>query len=231
MAEKLTIAIDTFRQMQERLGHGCHDRACVIKRTTGQVTNGGCNCLENMGVMERQYVGAMLRAAQDMADALEARPEAAQVRVKPLEWYDSPDDDTDFCADALGLTYVVDCDLDGFCSWGFFRKVGREEGDEKWSIEDAKAAAQADYDRRIRAALGPEPATGWQDISTVPKDGTLVDLWDENGFRKPECYWDGKVWIRPYERPQIAGATIEYRGNPTHWRPDPLPPAPEKEKK
>ncbi len=81
------------------------------------------------------------------------RKDLAALAVKPLEWYPSPDDDTDFCADALGVTYVVDCDLDGLCSWGFFRKVGREEFDGDWSIDDAKAAAQADYEQRILSAL------------------------------------------------------------------------------
>jgi hypothetical protein len=79
-------------------------------------------------------------------------------KVKPLVWYDSPDDDTDFCADALGLAYVVDCDLDGLCSWGFFRHVGREGYDESWTIDDAKAAAQADYEARILSALSPTPS-------------------------------------------------------------------------
>lgn len=72
MREELTRAVDTFRHFQERLIHGCHDRACVIEKTKGQVTNGGCNCLEDMSFMTRQYVGAMLIAAQGMADALEA---------------------------------------------------------------------------------------------------------------------------------------------------------------
>lgn len=77
----------------------------------------------------------------------------ASPKVKPLVWYPSPDDDTDFCADALGMVYVVDCDLDGLCSWGLFRKIGREAYDDSWDIKAAKAAAQADYERRTISAL------------------------------------------------------------------------------
>ena len=103
--------------------------------------------LEAMAVLMEDWVrvAAMLRACK------------GRVRVKPLEWYESPDDDTDYCADALGLTYVVDCDLDGLCSWGFFRQVRMKSYDDDWDIEAAKAAAQADYEARILAALEPAP--------------------------------------------------------------------------
>jgi hypothetical protein len=46
------------------------------------------------------------------------------------------------------------------------------------TLEAAKAAAQADYEARILAALTPQPApdvAGWQPIETAPKD-KLIDL-------------------------------------------------------
>lgn len=31
----------------------------------------------------------------------------------------------------------------------------------------------------------------WKPIKTVPKDGTLVDLWHKNGFRVRDIWWAG----------------------------------------
>lgn len=117
-------------------------------------------------ILEREYQSDYIPCDDALAAWRSRAHSPAAVTVKPLEWYDSPDDDTDFCADALGLTYVVSCDLDGFCSWGFFRHVGSEEGDETWGIKDAKAAAQADYERRILSAITPgQPATEGTDAA------------------------------------------------------------------
>lgn len=64
--------------------------------------------------------------------------------------------------------------------------------------------------------------TEWQDISTAPKDDTIVDLWwhtdwDEQ-FRVADCrYRDHKTWVD--ERGNIIDAQYI-----THWMPRPEPP-------
>jgi hypothetical protein len=36
----------------------------------------------------------------------------------------------------------------------------------------------------------------WSDISTVPKDGAILDLWHKNGFRITDVWFDDEdqVW-------------------------------------
>lgn len=41
-----------------------------------------------------------------------------------------------------------------------------------------------------RAILAERERHGWQPIDTVPKDGTIVDLWRVDGFRVVEEWWD-----------------------------------------
>lgn len=55
--------------------------------------------------------------------------------------------------------------------------------DKRWgkghsTIEEAKAAAQADYETRIRSALSAQvqDVAGWQTMDTAPKDGTLLKI-------------------------------------------------------
>lgn len=64
--------IARYREVQEILG-GCHDGYCVIKKPKGMHTNGGCQCLQDLDFMGRQYVGHLLRIAQEMTDALSAQ--------------------------------------------------------------------------------------------------------------------------------------------------------------
>ena len=67
---KKNTPLDTFRIMQEALNHGCGDGCCVIERTKGQHTNGGCKYLHHPDFMTLQRVGHMLLAAQGMADEI-----------------------------------------------------------------------------------------------------------------------------------------------------------------
>lgn len=44
--------------------------------------------------------------------------------------------------------------------------------------------------------------TDWQDISTAPRDGTVVDLWvvseeTGKGYRRTDCSFDGEYWVTP----------------------------------
>lgn len=70
---------------------------------------------------------------------------------------------------------------------------------------------QQRYINTIRAALSEE----WADISTAPRDGTRVLIW--NGFGQAVVSWDCV-----YDNWRVsAGAIVR---NPTHWMPLPRPP-------
>lgn len=60
-----------YHDQQEALGGGCSDGYCVIKKTVGVHTNGGCSCLRNLDFMRSQRVGVILKIAQAMADHIE----------------------------------------------------------------------------------------------------------------------------------------------------------------
>jgi len=50
---------------------------------------------------------------------------------------------------------------------------------------------------KSKAEPGAEVPCGvglWQPLETVPRDGTLVDLWHKNGFRVTEVWWADDVW-------------------------------------
>ncbi len=65
--------------------------------------------------------------------------------------------------------------------------------------------------------------TKWQNISTAPKDGTQILIW--NGQDTVVAWWDDVyIWVSP-------GAWISYLNRsdtdeyePTHWMPLPAPP-------
>lgn len=72
----------------------------------------------------------------------------------------------------------------------------------------------------------------WQPIETVPKDGTVIDLYGINHAGKEER-WPGARWEPDYEEddgpwkgPWSDGfdCTIPSRFVPTHWMPLPAPP-------
>lgn len=82
-----------------------------------------------------------------------------------------------------------------------------------------------------------DPMSGWQPISTAPKDGTAILIYepaDESRFNEASiyvCRWEsheGMTWKR--EHGPGAGAWTETEGeqflefDPTHWMP--LPEAP-----
>jgi len=80
------------------------------------------------------------------ADNLRTLP---AVGVKPLDW------DTDGCAEVLGLRYLL-CDpeiADEAYGWYVLEETTNTVIDADGSEDAAKAAAQADYETRIRAAL------------------------------------------------------------------------------
>lgn len=85
---------------------------------------------------------------------------------------------------------------------------------------DAAAAA-------IRSLPSSDGGDGWQDISTAPRDGTLVDLWyPRGGGRYIDMLWrDGQWWIGDAHDPECYGGVVDPKVQPTHWRHRPSPPS------
>ena len=75
--------VKRYRQMQEAIG-GCSDGYCVIKKTRGMHTNGGCNCLMDLKLHEASRVGHLLRYAQEMADRIEELEDKLEKVVEEL---------------------------------------------------------------------------------------------------------------------------------------------------
>lgn len=93
------------------------------------------------------------RAAAAITNALRAIP-AAHVTVKPLEWLEIRTGQY-FEARVISILYSVRLGSDGVVRWqaghmGTWHEVN--------SVKAAKAAAQADYDARIRSALTAQPS-------------------------------------------------------------------------
>lgn len=73
--------------------------------------------------------------------------------------------------------------------------------------------------------------TGWQPISTTPKDGTKVDLWFPHTGRATD--WEFEMvsptqghWIKRHKahRPTDIAMSTYPNQEPTHWMPLPAPP-------
>ena len=65
--------LERYHEIQEKLGGGCSDGYCVIKKPKGMHTNGGCRCLYrgNDEHLKRSYLEQLARIAQEMAKLLE----------------------------------------------------------------------------------------------------------------------------------------------------------------
>ena len=99
-------------------------------------------------------------------------------RVKPLVWSDDPSSALD-CAwiDDFGLYQITDEDV----LFVGHNHVGRQYP----TIADAKAAAQADYEARILAAIDVQPITA-QEAARVPEVAALI----EAAKKVHNSYWD-----------------------------------------
>lgn len=90
--------------------------------------------------------------------------------------------------------------------------------------EDAKAAAQADYEARILSTLSAQvqDVAGWQPIETAPKDGTrLLLMWEPFSGMSEHVElgkWNVRNgWVNTYGH--------AFSGSPTHFMPLPAAPA------
>lgn len=161
---------------------------------------------------------------QWIAEALLAERKAAlsaadpSVSVEALRWK-GPDSSGEYHS------------LDGL--WGYIIRSGNgngfwltEIGDYFPSPEAAQAAAQRHYNARILSTLTAQvqDVAGWRDISTAPKDGTMIiayglgvislSRWVENFA--PVYHWDGG--------PAFYSYVLDRPHSPTHWMHLPSPP-------
>lgn len=63
--------------------------------------------------------------------------------------------------------------------------------------------------------------TEWRDISTAPKDGTLVLLWCASGIEPSLAKFVSGQWRNNYYG---SREPHWYYSDPTHWHPLPAPP-------
>lgn len=103
----------------------------------------------------------------------------------------------------------------------WLREAGKKEEVQRLrsgaSIHDARTEGERWY---LRAAQ--VEAMGWRPISEAPRDGTLIDMWeDDTKERLPDCMWVNGAWHQfrhPSEWMKIMFGTL------THFIPIPKPP-------
>jgi hypothetical protein len=104
---------------------------------------------------------------------------------------------------------------------------------------DINAAHETDVMVAVDAILAtrPSPAAveAWQPISTAPKDGTAIDVWqivgwNGGGYRLTNAKWNDNAW-RWFDPHYAGGGGYIGLDNGvnvfvTHWMPLPAPPIP-----
>jgi hypothetical protein len=162
------------------------------------------------------------------------------VAVKPLEWGPYPNpvfagpDVAVASFDVFGgHHYQVQRDPN---AEGYIAYLAPDFGTLFWEskghsdIEAAKAAAQADYEQRIRSAITALPApggviAGWQPIETAPLDYKVVLLYQPGGSSFAEAVGQGhRTDLRQHAHDKWVFQGTGLICEPTHWMP--LPPAP-----
>lgn len=120
--------------------------------------------------------GTCLTCLTQQNKALRAELDKAErgVRVKPLEWSAQRDEIEHWGSSELMVMRIIDWNKIGtFPNRNYF-----EFGGESYSeLDDAKAAAQADYERRILSALEPTPSEWNAAIEAERVVGYLSDEW------------------------------------------------------
>lgn len=166
--------------------------------------------------------------------------EAGAMGVKPLEWREK------------GVDYFADTSVGQYCVGLVhtrFRAVLRAIVDGQWAdidvwsgggVEAAKAAAQADYEARIRSALTTSPASSgvegeavaWQPIDTADKEAGRMLLGIVREGKLEEVHIG--FYAFAYNEDEVDCWWSEQGDDeivPTHWAPLFLPtsPAPQTE--
>jgi len=118
--------------------------------------------------------------------------------------------------------------------------TGLPEPDFLWLSYEQVYEGYPPYTRYVRADLAETRADdGWRLIESAPKDGTLIDLFTEGGFRFPSCRWNPS-YNPGYEEDGlgfweelVSGTVDKFTGigpygcsddDFSHWQPLPAPP-------
>lgn len=82
-------------------------------------------------------------------------------------------------------------------------------------------------EREVELAITEDrDVSGWQNIATAPKDGTILDLWVYED-RIADCSWLGGKWMAYGVNDFETQGWLAIQGDPSHWMP--LPTAPKAE--
>ncbi|MBB5040851.1 NUMOD4 motif-containing HNH endonuclease [Shinella fusca] len=176
--------------------------------------------------------------AVDNADAISAAlsdKQAGEVKIKPLEWKETSDDSGRYATvntsvgsyDAFELSLNVRGGSRTMFGWTGHWMNGDQKAD---SFEAAKAAAQADYEQRIRSALVDVPAVepvawreieGYQGLYEVSSGGDVRSIQTGrllaknlagSGYVKADLWKNGKRWQTTVHR-LVADAFLEKQGS------------------
>lgn len=162
----------------------------------------------------RNYIFAALQA-----------PQEAGVAVKALEWNrEAPTQwqSETWKAESLVGEYDIQREKDGTFS-GFAPNAGT---DLFGTLEAAKAAAQADFDKRIRSALSQPVATPaphgdyWHSINTAPEDEHVILATSGDHVGEALMLRDQDTGEQKWT---WAGAPVSKFHTPLGWRPMPSP--------
>ena len=158
--------------------------------------------------------------------ALYAEPQPAPfVTVKALEWRDEPipPSGETLASSVVGL-YCIPHSGDRF----YLRFRDAVTLGDYSTLDKAKAAAQADYENRIRSAISAQvqDVAVWQSIETAPKDGStfLAVMAKAYSPRATLCKFQDGKFLSPSqgEKFVLPGWNQWW---PTHWMPLPAAPA------
>ena len=141
--------------------------------------------------------------AMDAVAAINALP-AVQVGVKPLEWEERG---TDFWR-ALGTDRVYE--VIALADGRFFLTNGPRLSDYP-TLEAAKAAAQADYDARIRSALTVQPAPEVAALVEAAKEAStdlLITAYNARHAAKTDHLWEGVAENLDDSRASLSAAVM-----------------------
>lgn len=169
--QKLREALEPFAMLADVLG--------VIDEPGGTGAWGGMEQNQRISCWIGPSDLALARAA---LAATEPAPQPVAVKVKPLVWdvtgWSSDDgvkgeNDNEWTAPLLGYRYAAYCIF--WFGGDLFRLTDPDDNVSRHnSLSDAKAAAQADYEARILAALDLTQPTA-QDAARVPEIAAMAD--------------------------------------------------------